>query len=215
MNPDTSISSAVSLHMADGPVKTENSPSPQEDLDPFDPDKLRLAPSMITAPVKKHVITVPVRKPSKEWFIRCHANQEYRLETCVVELKEDREIYLVDSKVRDLLASESTFGHRLLITTINRQGTVFLWPIRLAGPDGRHDTWSKSALEAANIATKRWIRIQANISLGAYEVYEAIGDLEAPEWPELAFKELLRIAFKNRYIDSLDHPVLKRLRGEI
>ena len=27
-------------------------------------------------------------------------------------------------------------------------------------------------------------------------------------------RELLRVAFKGRLIDSLDHPVLKKLRGE-
>jgi hypothetical protein len=27
--------------------------------------------------------------------------------------------------------------------------------------------------------------------------------------------EILRIAFKDRYIDSMDHPVLRKLRGEL
>jgi hypothetical protein len=36
-----------------------------------------------------------------------------------------------------------------------------------------------------------------------------------PEWPEVPFGELLRIAFRDRLIESLDHPVLRRLRGEI
>jgi hypothetical protein len=29
----------------------------------------------------------------------------------------------------------------------------------------------------------------------------------------LSFQELLRIAFRDRLIDRLDHPVIKRLRG--
>ena len=33
--------------------------------------------------------------------------------------------------------------------------------------------------------------------------------------PEESLGELLKIAFKSRYIDSFDHPVLKRLRGEV
>ena len=28
-------------------------------------------------------------------------------------------------------------------------------------------------------------------------------------------RELLRIAFKERYIDTLGHPVLRQLRGEV
>ena len=35
-----------------------------------------------------------------------------------------------------------------------------------------------------------------------------------PQWPDVPFKELLRIAFNERYIDSLDHPALQSLRGE-
>ena len=34
-------------------------------------------------------------------------------------------------------------------------------------------------------------------------------------WPDTPFRDLLRTAFKGRYIDSLDHPVLRKLRGEV
>jgi hypothetical protein len=51
------------------------------------------------------------------------------------------------------------------------------------------------------------------MSLGAYEV--SIADLDKPAvWPDTPFQELLRIAFKGKLIDTLSHPVLKRLRGE-
>jgi hypothetical protein len=53
------------------------------------------------------------------------------------------------------------------------------------------------------------------MSLGAYEVYEAVANLPEPEWPELDFQEIMEIACKDRFIKSLDHPVIKRIRGEI
>jgi hypothetical protein len=53
------------------------------------------------------------------------------------------------------------------------------------------------------------------MSLGAYEVFEATGELPEPQWPELPFSQILQIAFKDKYIDSLDHPVLRKLRGEV
>ena len=53
------------------------------------------------------------------------------------------------------------------------------------------------------------------MSLGAYDVFEATGDIAEPEWPQLRFEEILRIAFGNRYITDAGHVVLKRLRGEI
>ena len=34
-------------------------------------------------------------------------------------------------------------------------------------------------------------------------------------WPELTFKEMLKIAFRDKLVDCDDHAVIKRLRGEI
>ena len=34
-------------------------------------------------------------------------------------------------------------------------------------------------------------------------------------YTDLPMKEILRIAFKGKYIDSMDHPVLRKLRGEV
>jgi hypothetical protein len=53
------------------------------------------------------------------------------------------------------------------------------------------------------------------MALGAYEVYTATGELSEPEWPKLTLKELLRIAFRDRFIEDVSHPVIKRLRGEV
>jgi hypothetical protein len=69
-------------------------------------------------------------------------------------------------------------------------------------------------MEAGALAAGKWVRVQANMSLGAYEVYEAAGQWASPEWPDMPFQQLLKIGFKERFIDGLDHPVLKRLRGE-
>ena len=70
-------------------------------------------------------------------------------------------------------------------------------------------------MEAAQLAMKGWVRIAANMSLGAYEVFNATADLPEPEWPDIGFKQLLRIAFKGRFIRDLGHAVLRRLRGEV
>src|SRR5262245_1109978 len=83
--------------------------------------------------VKKALLTVPVRKPAKEWFIRTSAT--LRIQACVLELKEDRETYLVTKELWPELASESTFGPRALYAAMNRQNVFFIWPIRLPGPD--------------------------------------------------------------------------------
>jgi hypothetical protein len=192
-------------------------PAEEETLDPFDPERLKLSQDFASSiGVKKELITVPVRKPSKEWFVQVNPDPDMRLQTAVIELKEDRgETYIVAPSLWSALSTEATFSPRLFVTAISRQGVLFLWPIRLPGADGKIDEWSKSALEAANLARGRWVRVAANMSLGAYEVFAAPAELNSPEWPDKSLRDLLSIAFKDRYIDTLDHPVLKTLRGEI
>ena len=53
------------------------------------------------------------------------------------------------------------------------------------------------------------------MSLGAYEIFEAQGELPEPNWPEEDFSDLLRIAFKNNIIDSAEYMVLRQLAGEV
>jgi hypothetical protein len=59
---------------------------------PFDPARLRLGQNF-GANLKKLITTVPVRKPSREAFVRTHPNSDFWLPTRVIELKDDeREI---------------------------------------------------------------------------------------------------------------------------
>jgi hypothetical protein len=183
--------------------------------DPFDLHRLRLSQDFASAVgVERLVKTIPVRKPSREWFVRVHPDPSYRLQTAVLELKEDRETYLVAPGLWPELTSEPTFSPRLLITAVNRQGVPFLWPIKLPGAGGKIDDWSRSALDAADEARSRWVRIVANMSLGAYDVAVATGTMPEPSWPEMLFQESIKIAFRDRMISDRSHPVLQRLRGE-
>jgi hypothetical protein len=180
--------------------------------DPFDPATLRLDQTFIDGGVKKLLTTVPVRRPNPQDFVRTREDPEYRLTVALIELRDDRETYLVPPILAQELIGEITAFQ--IYTTINRQGVVFLWPVKLPNPDGRQIEWHRSACEAAEIAMRRWVRVKANMALGAYEIFEAAGVIPDPEWPNVPFPELLRIAFRNRLVDHLDHPVIKRLRGE-
>jgi len=193
-------------------------PSTPVGPDPYDPASLRLSPDFAACDgVKTALLSVPVRKPDSWWFVRVHPDERFRLQTAVIELKGDRgsEIYLVARELWPDLRAEAIFSPRAFFTAINRQGVVFLWPIRLPNSDGRVDEWSRTALDAANRAVKHWVRVSANMQLGAYDLHIATGQLPDPEWPDLPFQTLLRIAFRDRYIHDHNHPVLRRLRGEV
>jgi len=186
--------------------------APSSAPDPFDLSNLRLSQSFTeTAGVKKLLTTVPVRKPSPQDFVRVHPDPQMRGNFPLVELKDEREEYVIAGPLVAELVGE--FISKTLYTAISRQGVVSLWPVRLPDPDGREMEWHRSAREAAEMAMSRWVRIKSNRALGAYEIFEAQGCIAEPVWPDLNFQEIIRIAFRDRLITSLDHPVIKRLRG--
>ncbi len=86
--------------------------------------------------------------------------------------------------------------------------------MRLPTSDGKVIESYRSLAAGAERAMTRWVRVKANTSLGAYEITEAASTIPDPTWPECPFPELLRIAFRDRLVNSLDHPVIKRLLGQ-
>jgi hypothetical protein len=184
------------------------------ETNPFDNlSALRLDQSYAdTVGVKKLLTTVPVRKPNRQDFVRVNPDPKYRLTpAAIIEIKEDREVYLVTPDMAQALPGE--FAAATLFTTINRQGTLHLWPVKLPNPNGRQFEWHRSAAEGAERAMKKWVRVTSNMSLGAYEIFEASGDLPEPVWPDFSFQEMLKIAFRDRVVDRDDHPLVQRLQG--
>ena len=153
------------------------------------------------------------RKPSPQDFVRVHPNPAYRENFPIIELKDEREEYIVVAELVPALVGE--FVTKTLFTAINRQGTVFFWPVRLPSPDGKDLDWWRSSREAAELAMTSWIRVRANMNLGANDIFQAESVISDPEWPQLGFWELIKIAFRDHLIDRLDHPVIKRLRGQL
>ena len=53
----------------------------------------------------------------------------------------------------------------------------------------------------------------ADMGMGGYRIHEAQGELSDPIWPDKSFQELLEVAFRDRIIESENHPVVRKLRG--
>ena len=181
---------------------------------PFGLANMRLTQDFTsTIGVKKRITTIPVRKPTRQEFVRVHPDPAYQLDTAVVELKAEHETYVVSPNLWPEVSGELI--PKRLVLTMTRQNVLILWPIRLPGEDGRIDTWNQSAMIAADRASQCWVRVASDRHLGAYELFEAPADLPEPEWPPITFQEVLDIAFRDRQIDDINHPVLKQLRGEM
>ena len=181
---------------------------------PFDPAAFRLSQDFASTINVRRVLTAMLcRKPHRHEFVRVRPGEEWRFETSVFEDKVNREVFIV---ARDLWPELVGEVYRVcLFLTINRQEDIFLWPVKLPGPDGRSNQWNDSALAAARMAESKWVRVAANMSGGMYDVFEAAGKLSEPTWPELSEFEILNLCFKDRRIQSVDHPAIRAIRGLI
>jgi hypothetical protein len=189
-------------------VESANAP------DPFDPASLRIEPDGEPGSGVKRLLTqVPVRRPHNHEFFRCHSDPAYRLRMAVLVHGMERDVYAVMPAVAALVAGELKPVEMRLC--VSRAGAVFLWDVPLPTEDGRRNAWDETKRDVAEQAETRWTRMRSNRSVGHYEILVAEVEGPDPKWPELSFRDLLSLAFgKGRLIDSVDHPVLKQLRGE-
>src|SRR3989442_13474924 len=93
-----------------------------------DPSRLRLSQDFAAAiGVKKALLTVPVRKPTRQEFVRVHPDPAYRMQIALIELRDEGEVYAVEQGLCAELPGEVI--PKVLLTTITKQGVVLLWPI--------------------------------------------------------------------------------------
>src|SRR5262249_46659017 len=148
------------------------------------------------AGVKKHLTELPIRTPDKSWWVRRHPEPEYSLDAWVIELKDLQETYLVLPDLWPKLMGEATFRPKMFFLATNMQGKLFLWPVRRPADDTKEpDRWMRAPLEAVHLAKDTWTRITWNEDTRQHDVATCSADRE-PQWPDLPFRELLKIAFR-------------------
>jgi hypothetical protein len=195
------------------PLDPTSAAAPIQPPDPFDPAQFAASSAIQgNAGVIKELVTCPVRKPNKQEFVRVHPGEDYQLRAHILELKEERETYLVMPALAAGLPGETrTVNLRL---AVSRQGAVFLWPVPEPSLDGRETGWGASARAAAINGESNWVRLIANMAQGAYDVFVASGALGTPVWPEKALRDILAVAFGESFIiRDAGHPVVRRLLG--
>jgi len=164
---------------------------------------------------RKTAVLVPLRKPDSQEWVYIHPSKDWRDSVGVLVDKANREIYVVEPELMPEITE--TLIPKLLVAYVTRSGSHALWPIRLPNEVGRLDTYNRSALEIVHRFAGEWIRVQMNESNRCYEILRMAATVEmpAPQWPEGGFPYLFDTAFKANIIASLEHPLLKTLRGEL
>jgi hypothetical protein len=160
---------------------------------------------------KELIVTVPVRKPGRAEFVRVHPDPKWSLATAIY-VDQLKEVYFVAPEARSLFLDG--LAPIMLFTAVTQRAIPFLWPVALdEGIGGRRNSWNDSAREAPELAKRQWVRVVSDMAAGSYRVYEALGKLPDPVFPDKPLTDLLRIAFRGRIIDNQDHTVVKQMLG--
>jgi hypothetical protein len=155
---------------------------------------------------------VPVRRPKNNEFVMVHPDPGYSLTTIVFEDKDEGETYFVAPEVRSLMIACT--ATKMLVLAVNQVGTSFIWPVPVDDEYSHKNNWNESARAGYHEAKKqKWVKLVGDRTAGQYRLYIAEGELPPPRWPDKSFAELLSIAFNNRKIDHVDHPIIRAMRG--
>lgn len=185
-----------------------------EPANPFDLKALRsrLAAGPVGA-VK--AFAIDVHKPKSQIYFRVNPGEDYILDCFIFDSKATGASFWVAPGLWDELQGLTTgLINVRIFTCVTKQGDYFLWPVRLSD-DGRKNGWYSSALENAETAKSKWIRVEANMGRGAYDRWEADPNNKwpAPSWPEKSLQELIELAFKDSCITTLEHFAIVKLLG--
>ena len=162
---------------------------------------------------RKKAVSISVRKPDRQLWIYVHPGKDWRIIVGVLEDKVNQRTYIVAPEILPEVTADLV--PKLLVTYATRQNTTSLWPVRIPDETGRLDSYNESALSIIEQYPGQWIRVLPNSEERCYDVLETPSiELPAPKWPDGGFKQLFSLAFKNRVISNINHPVLKALRGE-
>ncbi len=187
---------------------------PKAELDGFNMADFAINPAAQPLIIKKVIIQVPTKKPNKQKFFRVMAGPEWEISVYVLELKEEAEYYLVRPEILPYLMTEVKYVRLHLAYYLD--GSPFLIPVPLPDTENpaKWNSWHRSLDEVVKRAREEWVRAIPDKSINGYQLMVAPGTFECPPLPEdMTLQDYLRIAFKDRIIDSQDHPVVKALLG--
>ena len=138
-------------------------------------------------------------RPGDEWIQAIWVIEE--------QIDIDREIYVVtENLAKGELEADSRYA--ILHLAVSSTGRLFWWCTKM-GKGSRRNHWAESALKAADKAKRGWVRVMA--AHEGYDIWEAKANMPEPQWPDMTPTELIQLAFDDRIIASLDHPVARRL----
>lgn len=151
-----------------------------------------------------------VRNPGKMEFFKVCDAPGCRVRVCILNDQRNETTYLVSPALRSTLEGDVATAELVLVA--NQDGEQFLWLAKTPAFDGEH--YGTTRMAAISLAKTAWIRIRSRADRKGYDIIHAAGQFPDPQWPTKTLDELCHEAFADRLVTSLDHPALRRLRGE-
>ena len=175
-------------------------------------DDLKLSLDYLEKNTSTSVVTgIPVRKPKSTEYFRVRPGEDFRTTSMGFRYGHQNDFYLVASRAIAPI-SEILFPLKIVLC-VSTEDAPFLWPLRLPTPDNDMQ-WFRSALMASEIAEGEWVKISANMGIGAYDLYTTESITKEPRFPDTDFAELVKLGFQGKIITSPDNQMVVELSGK-
>jgi len=161
--------------------------------------------------VTEKLISLKARKPARQEFVTAQPDSNFSTTLVLLNFSGDKQTYVVTKSIAEYV--DDCFM-AVVNLAVNTQNEPFLWYVRLDKPGKPVNEWNRTAAIALSEGRKSWVKVVSNSDTHSYRVLFPTVDLGSPKWPEESFEELVNIAFRDRFINDLDHLVIKKLKGE-
>ena len=162
------------------------------------------------------IVAISVGKtPTKNEFFRTY--KDFRPIVPIVdhEVGMEKQFFAVDTGMEEpLKAIGVTVTDHVLYLTITTRGVYRIVPVRQANADGEQNEYHRTKEIGLIQALDEWVRLYTDQENRCYKVFPApAGRFNEPQWRQLKQAKIFRLAFrdKGRLIDSVEHPLFKKL----
>ena len=208
------VSSKVNTARGNGaaPAPGENASLAEAD---FDLAKYAYQPPS-GGPVRREQLTIPEGRP-KDTFFRIDPREHMQLPVSILEYKPEgrlsADVYILTPDVAEQLGRRSK--HAIVRVCICRPSILRIWAVKVPQTDrGTPNTFTQTVWDAIPVLEREWGRLDMNESGTGYDVVSPVTQWPDPEWRDESLGALIRKAFKGRFVDGMDHDIIKTLRGE-
>jgi hypothetical protein len=156
----------------------------------------------------------PAKKPGEFDIFRVRPEEAWCIETLIVEYRGEnkalpRGFYLIHPRLKQAFGKKGR--KHLIVTCVNTNGSMFLWPIKVT--EGFGDSWYRSALRVVTAAKEKWVKDFASDGNG-YTVEASKREHGNPRWLGETLDNLLELAFDGKIVSDRTHPLCAELEIE-